>query len=105
MFGRRDRDAEISEVDDRGDELIKEILSATEIFGDVSLDGSISDDEFAVVKKNRKYLYQTCKRHTSNEKQDRRQHWPGRKLFSSNHFAAIDGSFVIFGNGASFCLA
>ena len=37
----------ISEVDDRGDELIKEILSATEIFGDVSLDGSISDDEFA----------------------------------------------------------
>ena len=37
----------ISEVDDRGDELIKEILSATEIFGDVSMDGSISDDEFA----------------------------------------------------------
>ena len=37
----------ISEVDDRGDELIKEILTATEIFGDVSLDGSISDDEFA----------------------------------------------------------
>jgi len=37
----------ISEVDDRGDELIKEILLATEIFGDVSLDGSISDDEFA----------------------------------------------------------
>jgi CRP/FNR family cyclic AMP-dependent transcriptional regulator len=37
----------ISEVDDRGDELIKEILTATEIFGDVSLDASISDDEFA----------------------------------------------------------
>lgn len=37
----------ISEVDDRGDELIKEILTATEIFGDVSLDGSVSDDEFA----------------------------------------------------------
>ncbi len=37
----------ISEVDDRGDELIKEILTATEIFGDVSLDGNISDDEFA----------------------------------------------------------
>lgn len=37
----------ISEVDYRGDELIKEILTATEIFGDVSLDGSISDDEFA----------------------------------------------------------
>jgi CRP/FNR family cyclic AMP-dependent transcriptional regulator len=37
----------ISEVDDRGDELIKEILTATEIFGDVSLDGTVSDDEFA----------------------------------------------------------
>ncbi|HAO46439.1 MAG TPA: Crp/Fnr family transcriptional regulator [Ferruginibacter sp.] len=37
----------ISEVDDRGDELIKEVLTATEIFGDVSLDGSVSDDEFA----------------------------------------------------------
>jgi len=37
----------ISEVDDRGDELIKEILTATEMFGDLSLDGSISDDEFA----------------------------------------------------------
>jgi CRP/FNR family transcriptional regulator len=37
----------ISEVDDRGDELIKEILTATEMFGDLSLDSSISDDEFA----------------------------------------------------------
>ncbi len=37
----------ISEVDDRGDELIKEILTATETFGDLSLDGSTSDDEFA----------------------------------------------------------
>ncbi len=37
----------ISEVDDRGDELIKEILAPTEIFGDVGLDGTISDDEFA----------------------------------------------------------
>lgn len=37
----------ISEIDDRGDELIKEILTATEIFGDVSLDGNVSDDEFA----------------------------------------------------------
>lgn len=37
----------ISEVDDRGDELIKEILVPTEIFGDVGLDGTISDDEFA----------------------------------------------------------
>lgn len=37
----------ISEVDDRGDELIKEILTPTEIFGDVSLNGSVSDDEFA----------------------------------------------------------
>ena len=37
----------ISEVDDRGDELIKEILTATDVFGDVSLDGSVSDDEFA----------------------------------------------------------
>lgn len=37
----------ISEIDDRGDELIKEILTATEIFGDVSLDGTVSDDEFA----------------------------------------------------------
>lgn len=37
----------ISEVDDRGDELIKEILTVTEMFGDLSLDSSISDDEFA----------------------------------------------------------
>jgi CRP/FNR family transcriptional regulator, cyclic AMP receptor protein len=37
----------ISEVDDRGDELIKEILGRDEVFGDVSLDGTISDDEFA----------------------------------------------------------
>lgn len=37
----------ISEVDDRGDELIKEILTPTEIFGDVSLNGTVSDDEFA----------------------------------------------------------
>jgi CRP/FNR family transcriptional regulator len=37
----------ISEVDDRGDELIKEILTATEMFGDLSLNSSISDDEFA----------------------------------------------------------
>jgi len=37
----------VSEVDDRGDELIKEIISADEVFGDVTLDGSISDDEFA----------------------------------------------------------
>ncbi len=37
----------ISEVDDRGDELIKEILTATDIFGDVSLNGTTSDDEFA----------------------------------------------------------
>ena len=37
----------ISEVDDRGDELIKEILTATETFGDLSLNGSVSDDEFA----------------------------------------------------------
>lgn len=37
----------ISEVDDRGDELIKEILTATDIFGDMALNGGISDDEFA----------------------------------------------------------
>ena len=39
----------ISEVDDRGDELIKEICGADEVFGDVSLDGNISEDEFAEV--------------------------------------------------------
>ncbi len=37
----------ISQIDDRGDELIQEILGADEVFGDVSLDGSISEDEFA----------------------------------------------------------
>ena len=37
----------ISEIDDRGDELIKEVLTATDIFGDVTLNGGISDDEFA----------------------------------------------------------
>ena len=37
----------ISEIDDRGDELIKEVLTATDIFGDVALNGGISDDEFA----------------------------------------------------------
>jgi CRP/FNR family transcriptional regulator len=37
----------VSEVDDRGDELIKEILSKDEVFGDVSLDSSLSEDEFA----------------------------------------------------------
>ncbi|MEO6719179.1 MAG: Crp/Fnr family transcriptional regulator [Ferruginibacter sp.] len=37
----------VSEVDDRGDELIKEILSQGEVFGDVALDGNISEDEFA----------------------------------------------------------
>ena len=37
----------ISEIDERGDELIKEVLTATDIFGDVALNGSISDDEFA----------------------------------------------------------
>lgn len=37
----------ISEIDDRGDELIKEVLTATDIFGDVALNGGISNDEFA----------------------------------------------------------
>ncbi len=37
----------ISEIDDRGDELIKEVLTATDIFGDVALNGGISDEEFA----------------------------------------------------------
>jgi CRP/FNR family transcriptional regulator len=37
----------VSEVDDRGDELIKELLSKDEVFGDVSLNGSIAEDEFA----------------------------------------------------------
>ena len=37
----------VSEVDDHGDELIKEILGKSEVFGDVTLDGSISEDEFA----------------------------------------------------------
>ncbi|MFT3678898.1 MAG: Crp/Fnr family transcriptional regulator [Ferruginibacter sp.] len=37
----------VSEVDDRGDELIKEILGRDEVFGDVTLDGGISEDEFA----------------------------------------------------------
>jgi CRP/FNR family transcriptional regulator len=37
----------VSEVDDRGDELIKEILSTGEVFGDTALDGNISEDEFA----------------------------------------------------------
>jgi CRP/FNR family transcriptional regulator len=37
----------VSEFDERGDELIKELLSMDEVFGDVSLDSSIADDEFA----------------------------------------------------------
>ncbi len=37
----------ISEIDDCGDELIKEVLTAADIFGDVALNGGISDDEFA----------------------------------------------------------
>jgi CRP/FNR family transcriptional regulator, cyclic AMP receptor protein len=37
----------ISEIDDCGDELIKEVLTATDIFGDVALNGGISNDEFA----------------------------------------------------------
>ncbi|MDX2046869.1 MAG: Crp/Fnr family transcriptional regulator [Chitinophagaceae bacterium] len=37
----------VSEVDDRGDELIKEILSAGDVFGDISLDGNMPDDDFA----------------------------------------------------------
>lgn len=37
----------VSEVDDRGDELIKEIISKDEVFGDMTLDGNISEDEFA----------------------------------------------------------
>ncbi len=37
----------ISEVDDRGVELIKEVLTATDIFGDIGLNGGISNDEFA----------------------------------------------------------
>jgi CRP/FNR family transcriptional regulator, cyclic AMP receptor protein len=37
----------ISEIDDCGDELIKEVLTATDIFGDMELNGGISKDEFA----------------------------------------------------------
>jgi len=37
----------VSEVDDRGDELIKEVLSVGDVFGDVSLDGNMAEDEFA----------------------------------------------------------
>lgn len=37
----------VSEVDDRGSELIKEILTEPDVFGDVSLNGTISEDEFA----------------------------------------------------------
>ncbi|MBI1782457.1 MAG: Crp/Fnr family transcriptional regulator [Sphingobacteriales bacterium] len=37
----------VSEVDDSGGELIKEILTEPDVFGDVSLNGNISEDEFA----------------------------------------------------------
>ncbi len=37
----------VSEVDDHGDELIKEVLSVGDVFGDVSLDNDMTEDEFA----------------------------------------------------------
>lgn len=39
----------LSEVDDRGDEMIKEIMNEGEVFGDLSLDGNMPEDEFAEV--------------------------------------------------------